>query len=112
MRLVKKRLLKPWILTQHGLDEKSLFFTSDRLGRRKVFRKDLGEFIVANIQVTRGLAVDSMPHLSPDGKKIIFASNKTGNWDIWTFHFETGEQVQLTTDPADDFDPKWSPDGE
>jgi len=59
--------------------------------------------------------VDSMPHLSPDGKKIVYSSIPVAGIIrrayIWTFHFETGEQVQLTTEPADDFDPKWSSDG-
>jgi Tol biopolymer transport system component len=35
----------------------------------------------------------------------------TGNWDIWTIELDTGIQTRLTTDPAQDSDAVWSPDG-
>jgi len=53
---------------------------------------------------------------SPDGKKILFESRKAGtkkttNLDIWVLDMTSGAEFQITTDPADDFDPAWSPDG-
>lgn len=53
---------------------------------------------------------------SPDGKKILFESRKAGtkkttNLDIWVLDITSGAEFQITTDPADDFDPAWSPDG-
>jgi Tol biopolymer transport system component len=53
------------------------------------------------------------PAVSPDGQTI--AANRidpqTGRWDIWLFDITRGVPSKLTTDPADDFDPVWSPDG-
>jgi Tol biopolymer transport system component len=31
--------------------------------------------------------------------------------DIWTMGIDGSDRVRLTTDPAEDFDPSWSPDG-
>ena len=31
--------------------------------------------------------------------------------DIWTMALDGSDRNRLTTDPADDFDPSWSPDG-
>jgi Tol biopolymer transport system component len=54
---------------------------------------------------------ESTPSLSPDGKWVAFASDATGNRDIWIKNLDGGEPIRLTTDPAEDYDPAWSPDG-
>ncbi len=51
------------------------------------------------------------PAWSPDGQKVAFYSNRTGNDDIWVASLDNGEEIQLTTDPASDRRPNWSPDG-
>jgi Tol biopolymer transport system component len=52
------------------------------------------------------------PAVSPDGQHV--AANRmdpqTGNWDIWTID-NRGVASRLTTNPARDTDPVWSPDG-
>jgi TolB protein len=49
--------------------------------------------------------------LSPDGTRLVFESNRTGNWDIYTMKPDGTDLVRLTTDPAADVGPIWSPDG-
>jgi len=51
------------------------------------------------------------PAWSPDGKTIVFQSNRGGNWDIWTVPAEGGKPTQLTNDEDFDYHPSWSPDG-
>jgi len=51
------------------------------------------------------------PVWSADGKKIVFASDKSGNYDIWSLSIEDWKLKQLTTDPNLDTSPAWSPDG-
>ena len=48
---------------------------------------------------------------SPHGK-IAFTSVIDENSDIYVMNSDGGNQVRLTIDPARDYDPSWSPDGE
>jgi Tol biopolymer transport system component len=77
---------------------------------------------------TRG---DHSPAFSPDGERIVFASSRTGNEEIWTSRRDGSEAVQLTrfgeernpsgnifrqdsTEPSSRKlagSPRWSPDG-
>ncbi len=40
-----------------------------------------------------------------------YASNRNGNYDIFVRPLDQDREFQLTTDPANDFGPVWSPDG-
>ena len=53
------------------------------------------------------------PALSPDGRTLAvgIADQITGKRDIWLFDLVRGTSMRLTFDPADDFNPTWSPDG-
>jgi TolB protein len=66
---------------------------------------------VALTQLTSDLAADVQPTFSPDGRRIAFASNRAGDWDIWVLDIAQGDVVQVTSGPADDIHPSWSPDG-
>jgi len=46
----------------------------------------------------------------PTVARILFVSERDGNADIWVLD-EEGQEAQLTTDPADDLAPAWSPEG-
>jgi TolB protein len=54
---------------------------------------------------------DPNPVLSPDGATVIFASNRSGNKDLWSVPFAGGEPAPFATSPLDDFAPQFSPDG-
>lgn len=58
-------------------------------------------------------ASDLQPSLQPlGGKQIAFVSNREGNFEIYTQAVEGGTPVRLTSHPADDAYPVWSPDGQ
>ena len=52
------------------------------------------------------------PALSPDGRLVAFSANQNSNLDIWIWDIAREVKSRLTTDPADDFAPQWSPTGE
>ncbi|HET9263280.1 MAG TPA: protein kinase [Vicinamibacterales bacterium] len=58
-----------------------------------------------------GLTTD--PALSPDGKLVVYASDRAGqgNLDLWIQNLASGETTRLTDDPADERAPCFSPDG-
>lgn len=51
------------------------------------------------------------PVIAPDGKHMAYASERTGNWDIYVLDWTTGVETRLTDDPLNDMAPSWSPDG-
>lgn len=64
-------------------------------------------------QLTKGLAYDVHPRYSPDGKKIIFISDRSGADNIWCFDTEKKDTVQLTKDENQNFPSAcWTPDGD
>jgi serine/threonine protein kinase len=67
--------------------------------------------VLTQLTFDSGLTTD--PALSPDGKLVAFASDRSGagNLDIWMQQIATGEARRLTQDPADESEPAFSPDG-
>jgi Tol biopolymer transport system component len=50
--------------------------------------------------------------LSPDGRRVaFFEATRDAASDIWVYDIERDLKTRLTTDPAPDDDPVWSPDG-
>jgi Tol biopolymer transport system component/serine/threonine protein kinase len=62
-------------------------------------------------QITFDQAYVEFLDVSPDGRRIAYSSDRTGNQDIWVMPIG-GEPVQLTMDLAPDWSPGWSPDGQ
>jgi Tol biopolymer transport system component len=63
------------------------------------------------VQMTFDQAFIEFVHVSPDGLRIAFGSDRTGNQDLWTMPVDGGEPIRLTDDPAQEWAPRWSPDG-
>ena len=50
--------------------------------------------------------------LSPDGRRVVLGTgDDSGNADVWVSNLARGDMIRLTTDPAFDGAPLWSPDG-
>lgn len=54
---------------------------------------------------------DASPQYSPDGKRIAFRSDRTGDEQIWVCDAEGGNPVQVTSGKGRPSVPRWSPDG-
>ena len=51
-------------------------------------------------RLTQDPATDAYPALSPDGEKLVFASNRTGTYDIWVRDMPTGKDSVLAAHVA------------
>lgn len=51
------------------------------------------------------------PVLSPDEKRVAVTGTEAGNTDIWIHELASNGRTQVTSDPAYDFFPVWSPSG-
>ncbi|MFP4082879.1 MAG: prolyl oligopeptidase family serine peptidase [Candidatus Aminicenantes bacterium] len=69
-------------------------------------------------KLTQGQYDQSDISFSPDGKEIVFSSNRTENpdanrnTDIWTLNVESGKIRKLSVDERGDTKPRWSHDGQ
>ncbi|UTA67714.1 amidohydrolase family protein [Emticicia sp. 21SJ11W-3] len=62
--------------------------------------------------VTKGLAFDTHPRFSPDGKKLLFISDRTGSDNVWYIDFEKKDTIQVTKDRDQNYtSADWTPDG-
>jgi serine/threonine protein kinase len=49
--------------------------------------------------------------LSPDGTRVVYASSRTGDGEIWLIDRGTGKERRLISRGSEDWSPDWSPDG-
>jgi Tol biopolymer transport system component len=54
---------------------------------------------------------ETYPAVSPDGRYVVFSSNRTGNSNIYRLDASTGDQIPLTRGTGEEF-PTVSPDGQ
>lgn len=86
-----------WLAFNSTEQEENLFVTNaDGSGIRQL----------TNTHLNRG------PRWSPDGKRIAFFSERSGNWEIWTIDINSAELRQITNLGGQNVAwPVWSPDG-
>jgi Tol biopolymer transport system component/DNA-binding winged helix-turn-helix (wHTH) protein len=63
-------------------------------------------------QLTANAGYNSTPVATPDGRYIVFMSNRSGSFQVWRLTVDTGEQIQLTqgggkNHPAVSRDGRW-----
>jgi dipeptidyl aminopeptidase/acylaminoacyl peptidase len=111
-------------------DGRSIAFTSDRSGNGDLYVMyfdvplPLGDHQVTTWRVTTSPATDIDPAWSPDGKRLVYASNPTGQFDLFYISADLaaccgggfissdrGRLWPVGPDTLDDTAPAWSPDG-
>ena len=63
-------------------------------------------------RLTDSPGLDAFPAWSPHGERIVFASERAGNWELYVMDVGGAQQRRLTNTPEDESSPAWSPDGE
>ncbi len=64
-------------------------------------------------RLTSGQAFDGQPNFSPDGKTIVFASDRSGSENLWLMNADGSHVRALTKENDHSFvSPTWTPDGQ
>lgn len=99
----------------------TLVFESDVAGRPGLYTLALASGVVSRLTGDPGYR-EQTPRWSPDGRQVAFSSNRahyvgtatdtgTPDFDIWIVNADGSQARRLTTDPSNDADPTWTPDG-
>jgi dipeptidyl aminopeptidase/acylaminoacyl peptidase len=116
----KAKAAEPWVITRLQIKEDAGdgYLTGDRAEHLYVY-----EIATARLTaVTSGAYTESQPAWSPDGKSIVFVSNREDEpdasykTDLWLVASQNADQgrtlVRLTNDDRVKSAPAWSPDGQ
>jgi hypothetical protein len=68
-------------------------------------------FTQTSLRLTINSSDDTRPRFSPNGSKIVFSSNRDGNYEIYVMNADGTGQTRLTNNTTPDDFPDWSPDG-
>jgi len=95
-------------------DSKSILFQQFLTTDKGTKNSDIFQFTIASNEVkpiVENAAFDGDPSLSPDGKTLLFVSERDGNIEVYKKDLATGTETRLTNSPGHDSYPSFSPDG-
>ncbi len=93
--------------------------TVDRSGHRFAFIRSYSDLNLWRVsrdgkdlrRLIASSGEDDAPDWSPDGKRIVVRSNRTGPFELYTYAADGSEEKQITHFGAHIDNPRWSPDG-
>ncbi|MGI9629241.1 MAG: amidohydrolase family protein [Longimicrobiales bacterium] len=64
-------------------------------------------------QLTSGMAFDAQPRWSPNGRTVVFVSDRSGGDNVWTIEADRSDTTQITQGNSSLYvSPEWTPDGD
>ena len=93
-------------------DGEHIIFATHEKSTANLFKMSVSEKTPKQLTFFSGEVSVFNPAVSPDGSQVVFSfSGEDGNTDLYLLEFSSGESSRLTTSPAVDYLPVWSPDG-
>jgi TolB protein len=74
-------------------------------GNYDIYLMDMGSRDL--LQITRDTGRNERPSWAPDGRHIVFQSNRSGTWQIWSM-LADGTQARQLTSSGQNESPNWS----
>ncbi len=62
-------------------------------------------------RITTTSAAESQVAWSPDSRRLVYAANRDGAWNLYLYDFASGKELPLTTGRTHSVSPRFSPDG-
>jgi TolB protein len=108
----KKLALSRWNKDRPGSRISIMSLDNDAVERLPIGETAVSEYsLIREKDLTGGNWDDITPSFAPDGNSIVFASNRTGGWNIWSMDGGGENLRQITKDDDDELAPVYSPDG-
>ncbi len=92
-------------------DGKWLAFSASLDGNTELFRVPAGDGTRPQ-RLTKNWAIDVSPSWSPDGKHMVFVSDRAGRPDLYILQPDNGKIMRLTFEGSYNAGPAWSPRGD
>lgn len=101
-----------------GIKKDEVIVTISKKGNPDIYRIRLPELNNSSCtksgkvleRLTRRSSIDTVPSWSPDGKYLLFVSNRSGSIQIYQKDLETGDTFRMTFEGKYNTDPRWSRD--
>jgi len=114
---VERKLTREWGRTVREVggtlspDGSAIAYSSTVGGAYQLWRMPAFDSVAIRLTDVARPQSDAQPSWSPDGERLAFYTNRSGNWDIFAVPASGGEPEALTDWPSNELYPSWSPDG-
>jgi Tol biopolymer transport system component len=81
-------------------------------GRTRIYTLNLDAGSIAALTADSGDWNDEQPRWSPDGRRIVFTSNRGGSYNLYAMDGDGRNVTRLTNHAGNDRDAVWLPDGQ
>jgi Tol biopolymer transport system component len=98
------------IMPSTSSDHAYVAFVSNRDANWEIYISAVeDDFIQRGTYAPNSVELD--PVWSPSGDRIVYETNRNGNWDLYALDMNTGTETQLTDSPGNDLNAFWADDG-